>query len=92
MKTQVQKNSNKLRFSKGLKLKMRSLLLVFAFILTTTSGFAHCDSYDGPVIKDALQALDKNDVQLVLKWIEPQQEKEIVPLFNKTYSLKKGKH
>lgn len=88
MKTQVQKNSSKLRFSKGLKFKMRSLLLVFAFILTTTSGFAHCDSYDGPVIKDALQALDKNDVQLVLKWIEPQQENEIIPLFNKTYSLK----
>jgi len=88
MKTQVQKNSNKLRFSKGLKFKMRSLLLVFAFILTTTSGFAHCDSYDGPVIKDALKALDKNNVQLVLKWIEPHQEMEIVPLFNKTYSLK----
>lgn len=90
MKTQVKKVSNSLRTEKGLKFKMRSLLLVFALMLTSLSGFAHCDSYDGPVIKDALKALDQNNVQLVLKWIEPQQEKEIISLFDKTYSLKNG--
>src|SRR5690606_39317327 len=69
---------------------MQSLLLTFAFMLASISGFAHCDSYDGPVIKDALKALDQNNVQLVLKWIEPQQEMEIIPLFDKTYRLKSG--
>jgi hypothetical protein len=59
-------------------------------MLVSISGFAHCDSYDGSVIKDALKSLDQNNVQLVLKWIEPQQEKEIVSLFNKTYYLKNG--
>ncbi|HSH53022.1 MAG TPA: DUF6448 family protein, partial [Bacteroidales bacterium] len=51
---------------------------------------AHCDSYDGPVIKDATRALKTNNVNLILKWITDKQEQEIIPLFNKTYSLKDG--
>lgn len=74
----------------GLKSTKRILLLVFVFMLTSISAFAHCDSYDGPVIKDALKALDQNKVEMVLKWIEPQQEKEIISLFNKTYDLRNG--
>ncbi|MCF8364052.1 MAG: DUF6448 family protein [Prolixibacteraceae bacterium] len=63
-----------------------SLLMLFA----TLPASAHCDSYDGPVIKDATKALETNNVSLVLKWITDEQEKEIIPLFNKTYSLKNG--
>src|SRR5690606_14192822 len=84
MKTQGHKTE------RSSKPTMRSLLLGFAFMIASISGFAHCDSYDGPVIKDALRALDQNNVQLVLKWIDPQQEKEVISLFNKTYSLKDG--
>jgi hypothetical protein len=61
-----------------------SLLMLFAAL----PGSAHCDSYDGPVIKDATKALETNNVNLVLKWITDEQEHEIIPLFNKTYSLK----
>lgn len=82
MKTQVKQTNT------FLQTKFRSLILVFTFMLASISGFAHCDSYDGPVIKDALKALDQNKVELVLKWIEPQQEKEVIPLFHKTYRLK----
>ena len=67
---------------------IRILLIVFAFLFSSLASFAHCDSYDGPVIKDALKALKQNKVELVLKWIEPQQEKEIISLFKKTYGLK----
>ncbi len=41
-----------------------------------------------PVIKDAVKALNSNNVNLVLKWITPEQEKEITSLFHKTYALK----
>lgn len=51
---------------------------------------AHCDSYDGPVIKDAVKALETNNVNIVLKWITAEQEEEIISLFNKTYALKSG--
>lgn len=57
-------------------------------LLFSIPTYAHCDSYDGPVIKDALEALEKNKVELVLKWIEPQQEDEVIALFDKTYQLK----
>jgi len=92
MKTQVRKTTvaKSLKIGRFFKSNMRSLLLAIAFMLASISGFAHCDSYDGPVIKDAIKALDQNNVQLVLKWIEPQQEKEISPLFDKTYRLKNG--
>ena len=71
--------------------------ILFPVILMTAIIFAisnpvnaHCDSYDGPLIKDALKALETNNVSLVLKWIEPADEKEITDLFNKTYALKTG--
>lgn len=90
MKTQVKKGLNTLRLENGLKSKMRSLLLVFTFMLSSISVFAHCDSYDGPVIKEALKALETNNVELVFKWIIPEQEEQIASLFKKTYNLKNG--
>ncbi|RXJ44319.1 DUF6448 family protein [Gelidibacter gilvus] len=76
--------------ARTIKSKMSTVLLALAFMFIGISGYAHCDSYDGPVIKDALKALDQNNVELVLKWIEPQQEKEIISMFKKTYKLKSG--
>ena len=67
-------------------------ILMAAVFLTfgTSPAYSHCDSYDGPVVKDALKALEKNNVKLVLKWISSDQEPEIVTLFNKTYSIRSG--
>ncbi len=68
-----------------------ALVLVSLFILFgSVPASAHCDSYDGPTIKDALKALETNNVNLVLKWIDAEQENEIISLFNKTYALKSG--
>lgn len=61
-------------------------MFMFLFSLPQLS-FAHCDSYDGPVIKDALKALKQNKVELVLKWVEPKYEKEITAKFNQTLKL-----
>lgn len=84
--------------SKSLPASLKSGMSIFRLIMLVTlfmafgsvSAFAHCDSYDGPTIKDAQKALESNNVSLVLKWITPEQEKEVIPLFNKTYSLKSG--
>lgn len=51
---------------------------------------AHCDSFDGPALKDASKALETNNVDLILKWINSDMENEVVSLFHKTYSLRKG--
>ena len=74
-----------------LKSNFALMLFLASFIfIFTNSAFAHCDSYDGPVIKDAEKALETNNVNLVLKWVTKEQEKEIITLFQKTYQLRNG--
>lgn len=65
------------------------LLSLFLMLwMLPQNAFAHCDSYDGPVIQDAVKALDHNKVELVYKWISENQEKEISNLFQKTVQYK----
>lgn len=71
---------------------IKKLILLFGFVISfliPQSLFAHCDSYDGPVIQDALKALDQNKVALVMKWIDEKHEPEIEKLFKKTIKYKK---
>lgn len=75
---------------RGLQSVLSIVFVSFLMIFGSLSASAHCDSYDGPVIKDATKALETNNVNLVLKWITPEQEKEIIPLFKKIYLLKSG--
>ena len=66
-------------------------LLVILGLLTfvpVTEARAHCDTMEGPVVKDAQRALKKGDVTPVLKWISPEQEAEIKALFQKTLSVR----
>lgn len=72
----------------GLKTSFVVVLTSILLLFSSHTAHAHCDSYDGPVIKDAIKALENNNVDLVLKWITPEQEKQIISLFNKTYALK----
>ncbi|MEO7315278.1 MAG: DUF6448 family protein [Ginsengibacter sp.] len=81
-------NIKKRQIKRPLFQGIASLLFVLMFTaLTGFQSFAHCDSYDGPVIKDALKALKQNKVELVLKWVEPKYEKEVTAKFNQTLKL-----
>lgn len=83
--------SKRIKNSKSSLQTILSIVFVSLFmIFGSLPASAHCDSYDGPTIKDAMKALETNNVNLVLKWIAPEQEKEIISLFNKTYALKSG--
>ncbi len=79
--------SKRVNMLSTLKLTLQ-FYIVMSLTLISISAFAHCDSYDGPVILDAEKALENNDVNLVLKWVQPSQEKEIIDLFTKTYKRK----
>ena len=62
------------------RLKMRlvkTVLLMGAMIAFSAPAFAHCDSYDGPVIQDAYKALEKEEAKYVMKWIDTEHEAEI---------------
>lgn len=66
------------------------LVTLMLTVLMGSPVYAHCDSYDGPVVKDAMKALETNNVSLVLKWVDVKQEQEITSLFNKTYNFRNG--
>ena len=50
---------------------------------------AHCDTMSGPVIKDAQLALETANVNVVLKWVVPEDEAEIREAFAKTLGVRK---
>jgi len=56
-----------------------ALALAGALSLTFVprAALAHCDTLDGPVVKDARAALDAKDVTPVLKWVSHSKEGEI---------------
>jgi hypothetical protein len=82
--------SSKKRFVGNIKFGALPLILFAILLFSSQATFAHCDSYDGPVIKDAIKALKTNDVNPVLKWLTKEQENEITVLFHKTYKLQNG--
>ena len=45
---------------------------------------AHCDTLNGPVVKDARIALEKGDITPVLKWLRKADETEVKAAFRKT--------
>jgi len=49
---------------------------------------AHCDTVDGPVVKDARAALESKDVTPVLKWVRPDKQTEIHEAFQNTLRVR----
>ncbi len=75
-------------------MKNHKTILSTLFILTFLSLFhvgnalAHCDTLDGPVVATARVALDKGDVTPLLKWVRPEEEKDIHAAFQKTLTMR----
>jgi hypothetical protein len=51
---------------------------------------AHCDTLDGPVVGAARKALDTNNVNLVLVWVQKKDEADIKDQFQKTVAVRKA--
>ncbi len=50
---------------------------------------SHCDTLDGPVVQAAKQALDKEEITPVLKWVKNDQESEVRAAFQKALTVRK---
>lgn len=61
--------------------------LVLALSLSN-QAMAHCDSMDGPVVKDAQRALSDKSVEPVLKWVDKQDEESILKAFELTLAVR----
>ncbi|MBU0944471.1 MAG: hypothetical protein KJ804_10315 [Proteobacteria bacterium] len=63
-------------------------ILTFFSLFHVANALAHCDTLDGPVVATARAALDKGDVTPLLKWIRPEEEKDISTAFQKTLTIR----
>jgi hypothetical protein len=57
-------------------------------LLALSRALAHCDTMEGPVVKEAQAALDKGDVTPVLKWVAKEKEEDIRAAFKKTLAVR----
>ena len=76
-----------------MKLNNYAALALFAFtcfglLITPRLAAAHCDTFDGPVIKDARLALEKGDVTPVLKWVQKKDEAQVGKAFHQALAAK----
>ena len=57
-------------------------------MLMPLTASAHCDTMEGPTVADGKKAMDNNNVNYVLKWVQPKYEKEITDKFNLSMKVK----
>jgi hypothetical protein len=75
--------------SASLRMLLAPSLILLMLIFSTNISFAHCDTMDGPLIKDAKIAINTNNVNYVLKWVQPENETEIKEAFFLTMKVRK---
>ena len=71
-----------------IKSKIILLLLFSVLFFSANTIFAHCDTKDGPVVVDARKAIEKNNVNYILKWVQAANEKEIIEAFKLTMKVR----
>lgn len=64
--------------------------LLSGWLLTSLGAAAHCDTLDGPVVSAARKALENGNVNLVLVWVQEQDEAGIRAHFDKTRAVRKA--
>lgn len=65
------------------------LVIVTGCLTSGQSVFAHCDTFDGPVVTEARTALEAGDVTSVLKWVQPEHEAELKGAFESALAVRK---
>lgn len=60
-----------------------------AILIGSSQALAHCDGLDGPVVKAAQEALSDGNVNLVLIWVQKDDEAQIKQAFEKTLAVRK---
>lgn len=64
-------------------------LIVLGIIpIAADYAFAHCDGLDGPVVKAAQKALETRNVNLILIWVQKENEPEIRSVFQQTLAVR----
>ncbi|TAK43586.1 MAG: hypothetical protein EPO27_14615 [Betaproteobacteria bacterium] len=71
--------------------RLAAAILPVALALAWTAPVqAHCDTLDGPVVSAARKALDTGNVNLVLVWVQKNDEAELRSAFQKARSVRQA--
>ena len=65
-----------------------SFLLFAALLSISHTCFAHCDTKVGPVVAAAIKAINQNNINYALIWVNPAYEKEIKEAFQNTMKVR----
>lgn len=77
-----------MRCNEILLLPALAAIVAGAALVLPSKAFAHCDGLDGPVVKAAQKALETGNVNLVLIWVQEQDEAQIKQAFEKTLAVR----
>ena len=75
--------------STSLRMVLAPMFIILLLMASANVSFAHCDTMDGPLIKDAKIAISKNNVNYVLNWVQPENETEIKEVFSLAMKVRK---
>lgn len=79
---------NKTMKKYGVRGLILGLVAAGIFLLAPVTADAHCDTMDGPAVKDAIRAMDTGNVNYVLKWVQPKYEAEVSRAFRMSMKVK----
>jgi len=69
-------------------LKLSLVMTIFLILVSGSTVFAHCDSINGPVVKASVKALETGNINYVLIWVRPEDENEIINVFQKVNKVR----
>lgn len=79
---------NKTMKKYGVRGLILGLVAAGIFLLAPVTADAHCDTMDGPAVKDAIRAMDTGNVNYALKWVQPKYEAEVSRAFRMSMKVK----
>lgn len=79
---------NKTMNKYGVRGLILGLVAAGMFLLAPVTADAHCDTMDGPAVKDAIKAMDSGNVNYALKWVQPKYEAEVSRAFRMSMKVK----
>ena len=73
-----------------MRLFMITIVTAFAAVIATPgAAYAHCDTYDGPVVKAGEKALQNASLEPALIWVQPEAEAELRAAFAQALEVRK---
>lgn len=72
----------------GVRGLILGLVAAGIFLLAPVTADAHCDTMDGPAVKDAIRAMDTGNVNYALKWVQLKYEAEVSRAFRMSMKVK----